>query len=321
MATDIVSTTDNIVERKVRKKPSRWYKRWWLWLLIGLLLVGVSTVTFKIVTAAPAPAEPPEMAKIMAAQDSMHEFGILIPGYLPRGFDRAKVEIETNQNGPGGEPTADLTYRTKTGATIFIHQWVPVHPELEILNGSRIIQTKWGKGWLLTQGTDGLVDLWVDIGPLRVSVITTDPKTVSREQLLLVGETLGLASNNQAFTFAPELPRIQDIQPPPPFEVQLNDEGIQELNLTITPGGFEPIRFEVEKGIPVKINFRALGEVGCGNVVMIPTQGVNYAALEVTKTKLVDSVTFTPDEAGQFKFFCTSDHYRGIMFVREGSQP
>jgi hypothetical protein len=319
MATDKVSTADNITERKERKTTTLWYKRWWLILTVCLLLIATSTITLKIVTAAPVPTEPPEMVRVLAAQDFMQNFGILIPGYLPRRFDRNKAEIETGQNGPGGEPTADLTYRTKQGSAIFIHQWVPVHPELETLSGSRIIQTKWGKSWLLTQGTDGLVNLWVDIGPLRVSLVSTDRQAASREQLLLVGETLGLASNNQAFSFAPELPQVIDIQPPPPFVVPLNAEGIQELNLTITPGGFTPIRFEVQKGVPVKINFRALGEVGCGNVVMIPTEGVNYAALEVTKTQPLDSVSFTPDETGQFKFFCSSDHYRGIMFVREGN--
>ncbi len=319
MTTANVTTTDNITRKVARKRTMRWYKRWWVLLLIGLIVIASSTITLKIVTAAPALSEPPEMAKVLQAQESMRNFGILIPGYLPKGFDRSKAEIQTSQSGPGGEPTADLTYRTRNGAAIFIHQWVPVHPELETLSGSRIIQTKWGKSWLLTQGTDGLTALWVDVGPLRVSLTATDRGAISREQLVLVGETLGLASNNQAFSFVAELPQIRDIQPPPPYLVPLNSEGIQDLNLTITPGGFAPIRFEVQKGIPVKVNFRALGEVGCGNVVMIPTEGVNYAALEVTKTRLSDSVTFTPDEAGQFKFFCSSDHYRGIMFVREGN--
>jgi len=119
-------------------------------------------------------------------------------------------------------------------------------------------------------------------------------------KLVLVGNTLAWF-RNQAFTYTAELLQIIDVQPPPPQEVPVNSEGVQELNLTITPGGFVPIRFEVQKGIPSN-QFRALGEVGCGNTIMVPTEGLNYAALEVTKAD-VRHYNLTPDEAGQFKFF------------------
>jgi hypothetical protein len=313
--------TTTTTTKKREAKNRFWRRRCWIFLLTGLAVILAAIVIWKVNTTPPAPAEPPEAAKVLAAQENLKNFGILIPAYLPKGFDRAAVDIKINQNGQGGQPAVAMVYRTTKGASIFINQWVPANPEMEILSGSRIIETRWGKSWLLSQGTEGLINVWVDVGPLRVSLATANRDVVSREQLVMAAETLGLASDLQSYSFVTEFPQIKDMAPPPPFKVAVNSQGVQEFNLTITPGGFTPIRFEVQKGIPVKITFRALGEVGCGNTITIPTEGGNYGVLEVTKTKLSDSLTFTPHEAGQFKFFCSSDHYRGIMFVREGSNP
>ena len=78
-------------------------------------------------------------------------FQIIIPSYLPQDFDRENVEIVADQAGPGGEPMVQLAYATKKGAKVTLQEWVPVNPELEILNASHPIQTKWGRGWNLYQ--------------------------------------------------------------------------------------------------------------------------------------------------------------------------
>jgi hypothetical protein len=273
-------------------------------------------VAWRTLGAVPAPTEAPEATKVLAAQQDLKNFGILIPGYLPKGFDRAKVEVQVNQNGPAGEPAVDMVYRKGTSGAIFVHQWVPVNADLETLNGSRIIETKWGKSWLLTEGTDGLIAVWVDIGPLRVSLSSPDQQSVSRQQLVLAAETLALASNTQAFSFVTELPAIVDLAPPPPFEVKTNEQGVQELNLTITPGGYSPLRFAVKAGIPVKLIFQALGDVGCGSVLVFPTSPVSNTALTLSKERPTQTIDFTPEVVGDFQFVCGSNHYRGIMTVR-----
>ena len=94
---------------------------------------------------------------------------------------------------------------------------MPVNPDMEILAGSRPIETKWGKGWLLTQG-ESLVALWVDVGPLRVSVYTPNTDVLPREQILGIANNLGPASNNQVFSFIVDSPVVKDVPPPPPFE-------------------------------------------------------------------------------------------------------
>jgi hypothetical protein len=316
MAEIKVSTQDSNVQRQKPRNKPRWFRRWWIISSISLIVLAITAGSIKIITSQPAPTEAPETARVLKAQESMDHFGIVIPGYLPKGFDRANVEIKVDQNGPGGEPEALLAYRGKKDAAIFIEQWVPINPQLETLSGSRIIETKWGKSWLLTQGTDALVTLWVDVGPLRVSLSSTQD-VVSREQMVEAANTLGIASYLQVFSNVTDLPQIKDMAPPPPFVVPLNAEGIQELNLTITPGGYSPIRFSVKKGIPVRVNFRQMGEVGCGNVLMMPTGDGKNVGLTLSKTVTLQTTTFTPPAAGTFQFQCASNHYRGIMTVEE----
>jgi len=267
----------------------------------------------------PASTEPPEAAKVIEAQNQTGNFGILIPAYLPKGFDRARVEITVNPVGPAGEPAVDMTYHTKKGVVLFLRQWVPANPDMETLVNSRPIETKWGKGWLLTQA-NSLIALWVDIGPLRVSLSTPNVDIISREQLLLTANTLGLAMDMQVQSFKTELPVIKGIEPPLPFEVKINADGIQELNLTITPGGYSPMRFAVQNDIPVKINFRAMGEVGCGDMLIFPTSLDNTVSIHVSDETPLQVIEFTPQAAGEYGFHCTSNCFRGIMTVRETIQ-
>lgn len=286
--------------------------------VLGVLIIAA--LVFGLSSRRPAPVDAPEAEKVLEIQKDLH-FGVLIPAYLPGGFDRENVGIKVNNNGPAGEPKVDLTYRNRNNSYVYIQEWLAVNPDMETLNGSRPIQTKWGKSWLLTQGKS-LVALWVDVGPLRISLSTNNPEEVSREQLIMAGESLGLASYLQVYSFYNELPVIQDVPPPLPFEVPLNADGVQELNLTITPGGYSPIRFAVKKGVPVKLNFRALGEVGCGSTLIFPSdpESENLAALTVSPEQPVQTIEFTPKIAGEFGFRCSTNCYRGIMTVREELQ-
>jgi hypothetical protein len=314
METARVTTKDTNLRRQNRKKA--WYKRWWLWLIVVPVIIASVLTPFKIIEATRTPSEPPETDKILKAQESMGNFGILIPGYLPQEFKRAGVEVNVVPGGPTKGPSVDLVYRGKEDTAIFLHQWVPVRPEMETLSGSRPVETKWGKGYLLTQ-KDTLICVWVDVGPLRVSVSTHNVELITREQLVLMANTLGLASNLQAYSFITEIPLVQDVAPPPPFEVKINNQGVQELNLTITPGGYSPMRFAVKKDIPVKINFRALGEVGCGDTLIFPVEGGNSLSAQITKEKPLQVLEFTPHTVGVVNFNCTTQCFQGVMTVMQ----
>ena len=287
------------------------------WPLLGgfcaLCLLALGAWLFS--ARAPALAEAPEANKILAIQANM-PFQILIPAYLPKEFDRAKVETQVTQSGPGGEPMVQLVYHTAKGAMLTVREWVPVNPAMEILSASRPIETKWGKGWLLSQGTS-LAVVWVDVGPLRVAVYSPSLDVLTREQLLAMAESLGPASNRQVFTFVVEKPVIKEMAPPPPVEIAVNDQGVQELTLVVTPGGYSPLRFAVRKGIPVRLTFRMLGQVGCGNELLFPANPDSPSELKLKSPQDKQVLEFTPQRAGQFQFQCSHQMYRGIMTVRE----
>jgi hypothetical protein len=291
---------------------------WPGWPVLGVLVFAGLVILGIVLSQSAVPdlsAEAPEYEKVQAVQGNM-PFQILIPAFMPKEFDRAGVNIQVDQSGPGGEPMVQLTYRTIQGATLFLRQWVPVHPDKEILGASRPIQTKWGRGWLLTQG-DTLAALWVDIGPLRTSIYSSDVQLISKELLLQMAETLGPASNQQVFSFSVEKTFIQELAPPPPEEIKVNDQGVQELTLVVTPGGYSPLRFAVRQGVPVRLLFRQLGQVGCGNELIFPANPESPSSLTLASEHDKQVLEFTPRHVGDFEFFCSHRMYRGVMTVRE----
>jgi hypothetical protein len=258
--------------------------------------------------------EAPEARKVLGVQATL-PFQILIPAYLPRSFDRAAVEIDARTTGPGGGPMVELTYRTGQGAPLFIREWLPVNPEAEVLAASRQVYTKWGPGWMLDQD-EGLIAIWVDIGALRAAIHTSSQEVISGEMLLAMADSLGPAANLQVFDALRHPPEVRDVIPPP-VEVPVNAEGVQEVDLIVSIRGYSPAHFAVRRGIPVRVTFRQLGWVGCGNDITFPI-GPNDAVellLESPDDKKV--IEFTPQVAGAFQFSCTNMVYKGILTVRE----
>jgi hypothetical protein len=290
---------------------------WRTWLpLIGIFLLTFSLAgAWWLANHPPSGGTAPEADRVQAVQAAM-PFQVLIPAYLPRSFDRPGMQIETAGTGPSGEAMAQLTYRTKTGETLFLREWVPINPEKEILATSKPIQTKWGKGWLLVEGRN-LIVLWVDIGPLRTSVYTPDPQKIPQEQILEIANTLGPASNQQVFSFVVNPPQVEEIAPPPPVVIPVNADGVQVVTLVVTPGGYSPLRFSVKKGVPVRLIFRQLGQVGCGNELLFPANPNNPTSLKLDSDQDEKVLEFTPDKTGVFAFYCSHQMYRGEMTVTE----
>jgi hypothetical protein len=297
--------------QKTRISQSKKLNRWWIAGGILALSVVIAGIIF---ASSPPSTEAPEAKRILEVQARM-PFQIIIPAYMPNDFDRGNVGIDVSGAGPGGEPMAQLTYATRSGASLFVKEWVPVNPDKEILNGSRPVQTRWGKGWMLTQPS--LVALWVDVGPMRVSLYTQDLNMLSREDVLQMGDTLGPPSNDQVFSFSVDKPTVKDVLPPPPVEIQPNAQGVQEVTLVITPGGYTPLRFALKKGVPARLIFRQLGAVGCGNELIFPADPQNPSELRLKSANDQQVLEWTPQVTGEFKFVCSHDMYRGIMTVHE----
>lgn len=289
--------------------------RWRPWLAAGVvLLVALALVSaWQIRSQAAATREAPESATVLAVQARM-PFQILIPAYMPRSIEREKVTIDVTETGPGGEPMVSLTYHSSKDDTLFIKQWVPINPEKEVLAGSRPVQTVWGQGWMIDQGA-GLAALWVDVGPTRISIFTPDQKHLSREELLQMADTLGPASSSQVFDFVLALPEVRAVEPPPPFEPAVNAEGVQEFTLVVTPGGYDPLRIQLKAGLPVKMTFRAVGQVGCGKELIFPIASDVVLEGKLKTEADQDVLEFTPTQTGTFEFRCSHQMYRGLLNV------
>jgi hypothetical protein len=283
----------------------------------GALLIVVAALGAWSAACGDKPAvatEAPEAKTVLAVQKNM-PFQIMIPAYLPKEFERAQMKLKIDQAGPGGEPMVELEYATKKGETVTIEEWVPVNPKLEVLAASRPIETKWGRGWFLKQGED-LVAVWTDVGPTRVSVFTTNLKALPAGKVLAVAETLGPASNKQVFSFDAKPRRIKEMAPPKPFVVPVKN-GVQKLTLVVTPGGYSPLRFSVKKDVPVRLTFRQLGQVGCGNELIFPSDPTNPSSVTLKTPSAQEVLTYTPKVAGTFEFHCSHLMYRGLVTVTE----
>jgi hypothetical protein len=83
--------------------------------LVILLLFVAEYIWLKNTTS--QPSEAPEVEKVLEAQ-TVITFQVLIPAYLPRRINRAGVQIDASQPGPGGEPMLQLLYPLRKGNLI-----------------------------------------------------------------------------------------------------------------------------------------------------------------------------------------------------------
>jgi hypothetical protein len=262
-----------------------------------------------------AAARAPEADKVLDAQTSL-PFQVLIPGYLPPGFDRKQAEMRVIQPGNGRRPAVQIRYQSReASAALFVSEWIPISPTLETLVGSRPIETKWGRGFLLTDSVSGHSTIWADVGLLRVAVDSTKGEPVSPEVALAILDSMGPAANQQVSSTIAEEPVIREAEPPPPVEIATNEQGIQELTLVATVAGYSPARFLVRKGIPVNLVFRALGDAACASELVFPANQTNPTELILDSPQDTKTLRFTPMQEGEFVFHCVHDIYKGVMVV------
>ena len=87
--------------------------------------------------------------------------------------------------------------------------------------------------------------------------------------------------------------------------------GVQEATLSWGKLNYNPEKIVVQKDIPVKITADTERLQGCFRSLNIPTFGVSKSFTEKDNT-----VQFTPDKAGEFKFSCAMGMGRGVLIVQ-----
>ena len=86
--------------------------------------------------------------------------------------------------------------------------------------------------------------------------------------------------------------------------------GIQEVAVTVK-GGYTPDVIVVQKGRPVRLNFRREETAACSEMVVLADFGKS-AKLPTGETVAVE---FIPDKPGEYEFACQMGMIRGKLVV------
>jgi hypothetical protein len=277
-----------------------------LFILIPVLL-GIS-LWFSL--SSPTPREAPESERVLHAQVEL-PFQVLIPAYLPKQFKREKVEIITDQSGPNGEKMVKLIYATRKGETLTLSEWLPADQDAArtVSNIRRCLCL------CRAAGQCNMAGMELNVGPVQIRVEYSTPNLLDFDQLQLVLDTLGPAANRQVYSAIADVPLSFSV--PPPVEIPVGADGVQEITLIVAPEGYSPVHFAVKKNVPVRLIFRQLGQVGCGNELIFQWGARQGARLILASAADKQVLEFTPGEAGEFRFSCPHLIYRGVMTVTD----
>jgi hypothetical protein len=272
-------------------------------LLVSILIVGFLWLRSRN----PELREAPEAESVLNAQLGM-PFQVLIPAYLPKTFMREKIQVSIDKIGPHGEQMIELVYPTRRGDTLTFYEWLPSDQGVES-------NKPYCMCICMSRTNCNFEELGMSIGSLRVMAKVSQPNIVTSEEARTIVDTLGPAINRQIFSSLKEVPVTYSVSPA--IDIPINAEGIQEVTLVVTPNGYSPEHFAVQKGIPVKLTFRQIGQVGCGNQLIFQWQDGKNATITLASSSDIQTFEFTPGGTGDFRFNCPHLIYRGVMTVRD----
>ncbi len=90
------------------------------------------------------------------------------------------------------------------------------------------------------------------------------------------------------------------------------DRGIQEIDIKVE-AGYQPKRIVVKAGLPVKLNFLRKDSNSCLEKLLLPEFDL-AVNLPLNQTQ---SVEFTPQQPGEYRFTCGMEMFYGIVKVQE----
>ena len=91
----------------------------------------------------------------------------------------------------------------------------------------------------------------------------------------------------------------------------VNEAGVQEIDVTVK-GGYSPDVIVVDRGRPVRLNFRREETSSCSEQVILGDFGI-ARDLPAFKTTPVE---FTPEKSGEFPFNCGMNMLHGKLIVQ-----
>lgn len=133
---------------------------------------------------------------------------------------------------------------------------------------------------------------------------------------------LGVTSFNGGLVLAGSPVTLQTIRDAIPIYIDLGGEsmgesfvkteqGKQVVDIAVFPTGYSPNNVQVKQGVPVKLNLKSGGRLGCTSQFRIPSLGISKN-IPLNGTA---EVNFTPSMKGKLVFTCSMGMYSGIIDV------
>jgi hypothetical protein len=281
-------------------------------ILCALVISGLTWLR----NSSPADQEAPEAEQVLSAQRQL-PFQVLIPAYLPPKFNRARLAIDTSLAGPAGEPMIQLSYPARHGETLVLNEWLPLNPDPAAAGSQpgsssqyRVVRCRCHD----QSGSQcGSTDMEISVGSLHILLKSSTANLITAQQMQFILKTLGPAANRQVYTAMQDVADTNSV--PTAVDIPVNASGVQELTLVVTPQGYTPAHFAVKRGLAVKLTFRQLGEVGCGDEMIITWGDGKSADLKLASPDDVKTLKFTPNRPGDYPFHCPHLIYQGIITV------
>jgi hypothetical protein len=88
--------------------------------------------------------------------------------------------------------------------------------------------------------------------------------------------------------------------------------GYQVIHMNVTAYGWEPNRFVLKKGVPVKWVIDGQQITGCNSGIKVPSLGLSFQ-----NKKGIQTIEFTPTEAGTIPWSCLMGMIQGTFIVKD----
>jgi sulfite exporter TauE/SafE len=97
--------------------------------------------------------------------------------------------------------------------------------------------------------------------------------------------------------------------------IQVTPEGFQEIRMNVTRAGWEPDTFVLKKGVPVRWIINGIQITSCNKAIQVPSLGLKFDIKPGLQT-----IEFTPTEAGTIRWSCWMGMIQGVFIVKDGGE-
>ena len=122
----------------------------------------------------------------------------------------------------------------------------------------------------------------------------------------------GLVLTGTGYDFKSMVDIVSGANTATPNNLPSINNGFQEIRMEVNRYGWEPDKFVLKKGVPVKwiINGKEIN--GCNNAIQVPKYNLNF---DIKRGEQI--IEFTPDKEGMIRWSCWMGMIPGVFIVKE----